>query len=82
VAFAAVAVVVAACSSGASPSPAESQAPATQAPATQAPATQAPAESQAAAVDWKTATSAGAGGVDAVCAAAQDISTFSLPGRV
>ena len=66
VAFAAVAVVVAACSSSSS-----TPAPASQAPAeSQAAATQAPAESQpAAVVDWKTATSAGDGGVDAVCAA-------------
>ncbi len=83
VAIAAVAVVAAACSSSATQAPAESQAPATQAPATQAPATQAPAESQAPAqVDWATATSAGAGGVDAVCAAAQaegQLNVIALP---
>lgn len=77
---AAIALLVAACSSSSStPAPATA-APATQAPAeSMAPATQAPAESQApAAVDWKTATSAGAGGVDAVCAAGTAEGTLNL----
>jgi putative spermidine/putrescine transport system substrate-binding protein len=78
VAFAAVAVVVAACSSSGSSPAASASAEATAAPATAAPATQAPAESQAAAVDWKTATSAGAGGVDAVCAAGKAEGTVNL----
>jgi putative spermidine/putrescine transport system substrate-binding protein len=79
VALAALSLVVAACSSGSSPAP---SAEATAAPATAAPATQAPAESMAAAtaapVDWKTATSAGDGGVDAVCAAGKAEGTVNL----
>ena len=77
VAFAAVAIIVAACGGG-SASSAPSAAPATAAPATAAPATAAPAEPTAAAVDWKTATSAGDGGVDAVCAAGKEEGTVNL----
>jgi putative spermidine/putrescine transport system substrate-binding protein len=83
VGFSAVALLVAACSSsGATTAPAATAAPATAAPATQAPAesaaaTAAPAAS-AAAVDWKTATSAGAGGIDAVCAAGKAEGTVNL----
>jgi putative spermidine/putrescine transport system substrate-binding protein len=65
VGVAAVALLVAACSSSA-----------TTAPASQAPASAAPAS--AAAGDWKTATSAGAGGVDAVCAAGKAEGTVNL----
>ncbi len=73
-AFAVATMVVAACG-GSSSTPAPSTGGATQAPATEAPAT-------AAAVDWKTATSAGAGGVDAVCAAGKaegTLNTIALP---
>jgi putative spermidine/putrescine transport system substrate-binding protein len=59
--LAAAVVMVAACSGSSA-----TTAPASQAPASQAPASASPT---AAAVDWKTATSAGPGGVDAVCAA-------------
>ena len=62
--LAAAAVIVAACGGSSA-----TTAPATQAPASEAPASEAPASEAPAAVDWKTATSAGAGGVDAVCAA-------------
>ena len=71
-ALAAATVVVVACGgSSATPAPA-STAPA---PATAAPASTGP-------VDWKTATSAGAGGVDAVCAAGKaegTLNTIALP---
>jgi len=74
-ALAAMTVAVAACGGGAAtPAPATS-APATAAPATSAPASAAPSE---AAVDWKTATSAGAGGMDAVCAAGKAEGTVNL----
>jgi putative spermidine/putrescine transport system substrate-binding protein len=74
-ALAAVTVAVAACGGGAA-----TPAPATSAPATAAPATSAPesAAPSAAAVDWKTATSAGAGGMDAVCAAGKAEGTVNL----
>lgn len=86
-AAAVVGLVVTACSgTSATASPASqapaSQAPASQASASQAPASQAPASASAAAVDWKTATSAGAGGVDAVCAAGKaegQLNVIALP---
>ena len=86
VVMAVTAVVATACTgSSATPSPASqapaSQAPASQAPVSQAPASQAPvsqAPASAAAVDWKTATSAGAGGVDAVCAAGKAEGTVNI----
>jgi len=66
-------LVVTACSgTSATPSPTAAPTTASMAPASMAPASMAPASSapaSAAATDWKTATSAGAGGVDAVCAA-------------
>ena len=67
--LAAATVVVSACS-GSTASPSASTAPASVAPAS--------APASAAAVDWKTATSAGAGGVDAVCAAGKAEGTVNL----
>jgi putative spermidine/putrescine transport system substrate-binding protein len=77
-ALAAATVVAAACG-GAAATPAATSAPAaTTAPAaTDAAATEAPAV-----VDWATATSAGPGGVDAVCAAGKEegtLNTIALP---
>ena len=74
VTMAAAAMIVAACG-GSTASKAPTTAPATAAPATAAPATAAPTE---AAIDWKTATSAGAGGIDAVCAAGKVEGTVNL----
>jgi putative spermidine/putrescine transport system substrate-binding protein len=71
--LAAATVVVAACS-GSSATASPSTAPASV--ASVAPASVAP--SSAAAVDWKTATSAGAGGVDAVCAAGKAEGTVNI----
>jgi putative spermidine/putrescine transport system substrate-binding protein len=70
VTMAAAAMIVAACGGSAA-----TTAPSAAAPATAAPATAAPTE---AAVDWKTATSAGAGGIDAVCAAGKVEGTVNL----
>ena len=68
-AAAVVGLVVTACSGTSATASPATQAPASQAPASQAAASQAPASASAAAVDWKTLTSAAAaGGVDAVCA--------------
>ena len=77
VGMAALAIIVAACSSSAATTAPATAAPATAAPATAAPATAAPASAApasaapaSAAMDAKTATSAAdMGGVDAVCAA-------------
>jgi len=72
IAVAAMSVVVGACGGSATP---------TAAPTT-APTTAATAAPTAAPVDWKTATSAGAGGVDAVCAAGKaegTLNTIALP---
>ena len=74
VALAVTAVAVSACG-GSTATKAPTTAPASVAPATPAPATPAPTE---AAVDWKTATSAGAGGIDAVCAAGKVEGTVNL----
>jgi putative spermidine/putrescine transport system substrate-binding protein len=71
VTLAATAIFVSACGGSTA-----TTAPATAAPASAAPATAAPAS--AAPVDWKTATSAGAGGVDAVCAAGKVEGTVNL----
>lgn len=81
-ALAAATVVVSACGgASASPSAAPSSAApasvASVAPASQA-TSQAPASASAAAVDWKTATSAGPGGVDAVCAAGKAEGSLNL----
>jgi putative spermidine/putrescine transport system substrate-binding protein len=68
-------ILVAACGGSAATTAPASQAPASQAPASEAPASEAP-------VDWKTATSAGAGGVDAVCAAGKaegEVNVIALP---
>ena len=73
IAVAAMSVVVGACGGSATPTAAPTAAP------TAGAATAAPT---AAAVDWKTATSAGAGGVDAVCAAGKaegTLNTIALP---
>jgi putative spermidine/putrescine transport system substrate-binding protein len=83
VALAVTAVALSACG-GSAATNAPTTAPATAAPATAAPATAAPATAAPteAAVDWKTATSAGAGGVDAVCAAAKtegQLNVIALP---
>ena len=68
-AAAVVGLVVTACSGTSATASPASQAPASVAPASVAPASVAPASASAAAVDWKTLTSAdAAGGVDAVCA--------------
>ena len=74
IAVAAVSMVVGACGSSATSAPTTT--------ATAAPTTAATAAATAAAVDWKTATSAGAGGVDAVCAAGKaegTLNTIALP---
>jgi len=74
IAVAAVSMVVGACGSSATSAPTTT--------ATAAPTTAATAAATAAAVDWKTATSAGAGGIDAVCAAGKaegTLNTIALP---
>jgi putative spermidine/putrescine transport system substrate-binding protein len=76
VSLAAAALIFGACSSGATTAPSVSTAPSESA----APAE--PASPSAAAVDWKTATSAGDGGVDAVCEAAKaegQLNVIALP---
>jgi len=85
VTLAATAMFVAACG-GSTATTAPTVAPASVAPASVAPASVAPASvapasvapASAAPVDWKTATSAGAGGVDAVCAAGKIEGTVNL----
>ncbi len=68
--LAAAAVVVSACSGSSATTAPTTAASAAPSAAASAAASAAPsAAASAAAVDWKTATSAGAGGVDAVCAA-------------
>jgi putative spermidine/putrescine transport system substrate-binding protein len=77
-ALAAVSVIVGACGGSATPTTAPTAGAATAAPTAGA-ATTAPT---AAPVDWKTATSAGAGGIDAVCAAGKaegTLNTIALP---
>ena len=83
--LAAAVVIVAACSGSTATTAPASQAPASVAPASVPPASVAPASvapasvaPTAAAADWKTATSAGAGGVDAVCAAGKAEGTVNL----
>lgn len=73
VALAVSAVAFSACG-GSAATTAPTSAP-TSGPATVAPATTAPTEAP---IDWKTATSAGPGGVDAVCAAGKAEGTVNL----
>jgi putative spermidine/putrescine transport system substrate-binding protein len=80
VALAVTAVALSACG-GSTATKAPTTAPASVAPASVAPASVAPASvapASAAPVDWKTATSAGAGGIDAVCAAGKTEGTVNL----
>ena len=74
-ALAVTAVVAVGCGGGTA-----STAPGSAAPESAAPASAAPASAEA--IDWKTATSAGPGGVDAVCAAGKEegtLNTIALP---
>lgn len=77
VALAGIALIVSACSSAATTAPSASTAASESAAPPASESASAPA-----AVDWKTATSAGAGGVDAVCAAAKaegELNVIALP---